>query len=300
MNVDLEWYRVFYWTAKLGGFTHAAKKLNITQPAVSHTLKQLEDALGVQLFFRGAKGAALTAEGELLYSFAAQAIQLIELGEKKIAEMQNLLAGEIVIGASDTLCKHYLLPYMERFHRQYPEIRIRVVNRTTPETIALLKAGDIDFGIVHLPAEDARVHFRKCAALTECLVGAPKYAHLAAEPLPLSELRRWPLLLLEKDAGTRLFLDDYARSCGVLLQPEFELGSVDLLVEFSRRGFGLTIIAREYIREELRAGELIEIPLAPPVPERHIGIATLKEVPLSAAARRFLDFVLEDAGADAK
>ncbi|SFJ44622.1 DNA-binding transcriptional regulator, LysR family [Paenibacillus sp. UNC496MF] len=291
MELNLERYRVFYWTAKLGSLTKAADKLHITQPAVSHTLKQLEGVLGGQLFFRTTKGVTLTAEGEVLFNFVEQAMHYIEIGEKKIAEMQELSYGEISIGASDTLCKHFLLPHLEQFHKQYPEIKIRVTNRTTPETISLLKEGKIDFGVVNLPAFDLKIDFRISSTLQDCLVGNQEYAVLAENPLPLEDLHQYPLLLLE-GGNTRNFLDEYAASSGITLKPELELGSLDLLTQFAQSGFGLTFIAREYISDELSTGKLIEIPLIPSIPKRHIGFATLKAVPLSAASRRFLEFLL--------
>lgn len=288
----MEWYRVFYWTAKLGGLTHAANKLNITQPAVSHTIKQLESSLGGALFFRTSKGVTLTTEGEVLYQCIAQAFQSIELGEKKLAEMQNLQTGEINIGASDTLCKHYLLPYLEQFHHRYPEIKIRVTNRTTPETIKLLKEGAIDFGIVNNPTVDPKVSFQPSAALEDCLVGNERYTVHNLHAIQLDELSRYPLLLLEQGTSSRDALDQYTGAHGITLQPEFEQGSIDLLIQFALRGFGLTIVAKSCITAELDAGKLIEIPLHPPIPKRHIGIATLKGIPLSAAANRFLEFLL--------
>lgn len=291
MEINMEWYRVFYWTAKLGSLTKAAEKLHITQPAVSHTLKQLEERLGGQMFFRTTKGVYLTAEGQTLFSYVEQAISSIEIGEKKMAEMHDLSYGEINIGASDTLCKHFLLPHLEQFHEQYPEIKIRVTNRTTPETITLLKEGKIDFGVVNLPAVDSKIDFRISAMQQDCLVGNQEYAALAEKPLPIEDLHQYPLLLLEQGGSTREFLDQYAASNGVQLKPEFELGSLDLLTQFAVSGFGLTIIVREYITEEINSGHLIVIPLSPPIPERHIGIATLKGVPLSAASRRFLAFL---------
>ncbi|MEK3717653.1 LysR family transcriptional regulator [Paenibacillus sp. FSL R7-0333] len=291
MQLNMEWYRVFYWTAKLGSLTKAAEKLHITQPAVSHTLKQLERGLGGQLFFRTTKGVTLTAEGEVLFNFVEQAMHFIEIGEKKIAEMQELSYGEINIGASDTLCKHFLLPHLEQFHKQYPEVRIRITNRTTPETITLLKEGKIDFGVVNLPVFDSKIDFRTSLTQQDCLVGNQEYAALAENPLPLKELHRYPLLLLEPGGSTRNFLDEYAATNGITLSPEFELGSLDLLIQFAQSGFGLTFIIREYITKELHNGKLIEIPLTPPIPKRHVGIATLKSVPLSAASRRFLEFL---------
>ncbi|WP_028562966.1 LysR family transcriptional regulator [Paenibacillus pinihumi] len=292
MEINLEWYRVFYWAARTGSLSSAAKHLHITQPAVSHTLKQLELKLGGPLFYRTGRGVELTAEGKVLYTYAEQALSFMDAGEKKIAEMQQLESGEIHIGASDSLCKHYLLPLMEQFHRQYPDVRIRVMNRTTPETISILKEGKLDFGLVHLPAADSRLEIRQGLALQDCLVGGERYKELAASPMPLSELGRYPLLLLEKGGSTRKFLDQYAASHQCQLEPEFELGSMDLLAEFAQSGFGLAFVTRNYIGQELVEGKLFELPLFPPVPRRHIGIATLRGVPLSVAAGKFLELLV--------
>ena len=288
MEINLEWYRVFYWTAKTGSLSKAANRLHITQPAISHTLKQLESSLGGQLFFRTTKGVTLTTEGEVLFHYVEQAFNFVEIGEKAIADMNNLVSGEIAIGASDTLCKHYLLPYLEQFHAQHPGIHIRITNRTTPETLTLLKEGKIDFGIVSLPVTDKQVEFRESTPLQDCLVGGPSYNELTAAPLSIAALNDYPLLMLESGGSTRRYLDHYAASNGTTLTPEFELGSVDLLVQFAKSGFGLAFVIRDYVQEDLRAGTLIEIPLTPPIPERKIGIATLRGIPMSSATKSFL------------
>jgi len=289
--VNMEWYRVFYWTAKTGSLSRAAEQLYITQPAVTHTIKQLEAKLGGQLFFRMAKGVKLTTEGEVLFRYIEQAYSFIETGEKMLAEMHNLQSGEISIGASDTLCKHYLMPYLEQFHTEYPDIRIRVTNRTTPETIQLLKEGKIDFGIVHMPASDSQLDFRISLPLQDILVGSPAYSSLGDRAIKLEDISKYPLLLLEKGAGTREFLDEYAAAHGTKLIPELELGSMDLLAKFARSGFGLAFLVRSYAADELASRELVEIPLLPPIPSRSIGIATLRGVPQSAASKRFLELL---------
>ncbi len=293
MAINLEWYRVFYWTARTGSLSRAAQQLYISQPAVSHTLKQLEGALGGPLFLRNAKGVTLTAEGQILYTFVEQAFSFMQAGERKIADMHSLNSGEMAIGASDTLCRYYLLPYLERFHETYPGVSIRVTNRTSMETIQLLKEGKIDFGIVHMPLNDARIQIAKCANLQDCLVGGKGYAgsEAATVGLTLEQLERFPMLMLERGSITRRFLDDYAGGYGVALKPELELGSADLLVQFARSGFGLAFAVRHYIAEELSAGELVEIPLTPPPPPRGIGVATLRGTALSAAAKRFIELL---------
>lgn len=291
MDINLEWYRSFYWVAQTGSLTAAAERLNITQPAVSHTIKQLEEKMGGPLFFRTSRGVDLTTEGKVLLRFIEQAFQNVEMGERAIAEMNNLNSGEIHIGASDTLCKYYLLSYLEQYHEQYPNVRIHITNRTTPETLTLLKEGKIDFGIVSLPASDKQIEFRKSTRLQDCLVGGKGFRHLADKTMPLSDIKQYPLLFLEQGGSTRKYIDGFLASNHVTITPEFELGSVDLLVQFALRGFGLAFVIRDYVTEELKSGELVEIPLDPPFPERNIGISTLRGVPLSAASKSFLSLL---------
>lgn len=256
MDINLEWYRSFYWVAQTGSLTAAAERLNITQPAVSHTIKQLEEKMGGPLFFRTSRGVDLTTEGKVLLRFIEQAFQNVEMGERAIAEMNNLNSGEIHIGASDTLCKYYLLSYLEQYHEQYPNVRIHITNRTTPETLTLLKEGKIDFGIVSLPASDKQIEFRKSTRLQDCLVGGKGFRHLADNTMPLSNIKQYPLLFLEPGGSTRKYIDGFLASNHVTITPEFELGSVDLLVQFALRGFGLAFVIRDYVREELKSGSL--------------------------------------------
>jgi LysR family cyn operon transcriptional activator len=289
MQGNMEWYRVFYWTAKLGSLSRAAEQLFITQPAVSHSIRQLERKFGGRLFFRGPKGVSLTAEGEALFRYVEQAYHFLEMGEKKIAEMQQLLSGEIVIGAGDTLCKHFLLPQLSLFHQAYPAIKIQVMNRTSRETVRMLKEGKIDFGIVNLPIPDDRqIVIRESTPLQDGFVAGAAYKHLALTAVALKELAKQPLLLLEKGSSTRHYIDEFARSCGCQLHPEIELGSIDLLVQFARSGLGIAYVILPFVQEQLNSGELYEIRLTTPVPERRVGIIYLRDMPLSASAQRLL------------
>ncbi|WP_127579549.1 LysR family transcriptional regulator [Paenibacillus koleovorans] len=294
MIENLESYRVFYMTARTGSFTKAAETLYITQPAVSHAIKQLETKLGGPLFVRMPKGVRLTAEGEVLYRFIAQAYQLIETGEKKLAEMQALEQGEIRIGAGDTLCRYFLLPYLEQFHRLYPSIRFQVTNRTTQETIGFLKESAIDFGIVNLPLEqhDLMLDIRESMELQDVFVVSPDAPYeVPTGPAPIRMLADYPLIMLERGSSTRSYVDSFAARHGLELQPEIELGSIELLVQFTRIGLGLACVIRNFIEDELLAGTLQEVPLEPPIPPRRVGLVTLRDVPLSSAAQQFMSML---------
>ena len=290
MTIDnLEGYRAFLAVAQSGSFSKAAEKLNVTQPAVSHAIRRLEERLGGPLFYRMPAGVRLTSEGEVLHKFVSQAFHFLENGERKIAELRQLIGGEVKIGAGDTLCRHYLLPHLEAFHREHPAVKIQVTNRTTRETIALLKEGKIDFGIVNLPVKDSQLAVRESIPLHDCFVAGEAFRDLAARTLTWQELVRHPLILLEQGSNIRACIDRFAKGQGVNIQPEFELGSIDLIVQFARIGLGIACVIREFVAEELARGTLHEIRLDVPLPPRRVGLATLKDVPLSAAASRFLE-----------
>jgi LysR family cyn operon transcriptional activator len=290
--MNMEWYRVFYHAAIQGSLSKAAEELFITQPAVTHSIKQLEAHLGGQLFFRTSKGVQLTEEGEMLFQYIDQAFNFISTGEKKLAELHNLMSGEIKIGAGDTLCRHYLLPYLQCFHESYPQIKIQVTNRTTPETILLLKQGKIDLGIVHLPVTDNKLTIVETLEIQDCFIAGLPYQKLANETLSIEQLNDYPIILLEKGSSTRSYIDAYSNGYGITLKPEIELGSIDLLVEFARTGLGIACVIHNFIAEELSSSNLFEIRLQQPIPPRKIGIVTLKDVPLSSAASRFIGELL--------
>lgn len=290
MNINFDLYRIFYITARANSISKAAKELYISQPAVSQAIKQLEERLGGRLFFRTPKGIVLTAEGEVVFKYIEQAYNFIMTAQTKFSEMHGLINGEIKIGASDTLCKYYLLPHIEAFHHNYPDIRIQITNRTTKETIELLESGKVDFGVINLPVEQNK-HLQVIEGLSinECFVVGEKYRAIAEKSISINELANYPILLLEKGSNTRKCLDDYFERIGVKIVPEIELGSIDLLVEFARMGFGAAFVVKNFIEEELKNSKLYEIQLTEQLPHRKIGIVYLKNVPLSAAAKKFIE-----------
>ena len=148
MNINFEYYKIFYHVAKASSISAAARELCISQPAVSQAIKALEQAIGIELFIRTKKGVSLTNAGELLYSHVAAGYESISLGEQQLSQLLHMETGEIRIGASDMTLQFYLLPYLEHFHQLYPGIKVHVTNAPTPSTINHLLSGNIDFGIV--------------------------------------------------------------------------------------------------------------------------------------------------------
>ena len=288
MDINFELYKIFYYAVVSGGFSNAAEKLYITQSAVSQAIKNLETKLGVVLFFRKTRNLKLTPEGEMLFTHIEQAYNFIKTGERKLTEIQNLDSGEIRIGASDTVCKFFLLPYLENFHRLYPKVKIQFINRTSPKILENLKNGVIDFGVVTLPLNEKNIITRELSALTDIFIAAPKFAELKDKRIRLAELAYYPLLLLEKASATRRNFDAFLQQNQIDLVPEIELESVDLLVEFARIGMGVAHALKESALVPIERGELFEVKIEEKIPQRKLGLATMAQVPLSKAAEVFV------------
>lgn len=230
----------------------------------------------------------------MLYSYADKAISLISAAEDKLNRMRTLQSGGLMIGASDTLCQFFLLPYLEKFHTEYPEVQLQVTNRTTPDTVELLKVGKVDIALVNLPVVDSALCVRDVLKVHDVFVASDRFAHLKGRKVTMAELAREPLVLLEQASNSRKYLDDFASVCNVTLHPEIELGAHSLLVNFAKIGLGIACVTYEFASEAINSGELFKIDLAEPMPSRGIGLISLEGVPLSAAAERFINIVMEN------
>ncbi|MBP3965830.1 LysR family transcriptional regulator [Paenibacillus lignilyticus] len=290
MTNNYELYKVFYWAAKTGSLTQAAKALYITQPSVSHAIKQLEDSFGITLFYRNSKGVALTQEGNLLYSYIEQSHILISLAEEKMAALKNLDSGELRIGGSDSLFKHYMLPYLEDFNRKHSGIRLHLNHGTTPEVISFLKEGKIDLGVVRMPIVDPQLEVRESIQLQDCFVAGARYAELKETVLSLEMLLQHHLILFSRNSRARMAITELFQNYGYTLKPEIEVGSVDLLIEFAKRGLGISYVTREFVKKELEEGSLFEIKLDVQLPPSQVGIMIMRNMPLSITAARFIEY----------
>lgn len=291
---NLEYYKVFYYVAKNQSLTVAADELAISQPAVSRSVKQLETALGTKLFTRASKGVCLTPEGELLYGYVVKGYEQIALGEKKLKQMLNLDLGEIHIGASDMTLQFYLLPFLERFHEKYPGIKVVVTNAPTPETLHNLREGKIDFGVVSTPFDEQDVI--KASAVREIedvFVAGRKFIQYKNKMLDLQELEKMPIIYLEGNTSTRNNMNGFLLQNHVNIQPEFELATSDMVVQFALRNLGVGCVVRDFAQEYLDSGQLFELRFNKIIPRRQFSVVTHKKNPMSAAARNLLDLVYE-------
>ena len=249
-------------------FIAGAEHLHITQPAVSHTIKHLEGTIGGPLFFRTTKGVKLTSEGDVLFRYIEQAFSFIEIGEKAIGTCITCKAAKLI------LSKRYVVQVLFAaafgvFPRHLSGYTHPHLQPHNPETLSLLKEGKIDFGIVHLPATDKQIDFRASSPIHDCLVAGKSFVERAQlqHPCPFA-ISGTTRRLCWRGREHKKLCRSICRAAGVTLKPEFELGSIELLVQFARSGFGLAFVIRDYANEELQGGQLIEVPLHPPIPER--------------------------------
>jgi len=260
----------------------------VSQSAVSQAIMQLEERLGCQLFNRSTRGVRLTPEGEILYSYANNAVSIIENAQDKIAKMKNLRDGEIKIGASDTVCSLFLLPFLNRYNTEYPEIQISVINRTTRELIRLLKNGSVDISFVNLPIDDdSTLEVIPVMEIHDCFVTGSKYAYLTDSAIRLRDLRKYPILMLEKSRSSRRQMDIFLKSYDLEIKPSIELESLSLLSEFAKIGLGIAATIKEEVQKMLDNQELYELRFLETLPTRNIGLAQNKNVSLSFAAEAF-------------
>ncbi len=289
MNVNLEYYRIFYHVVKAGSFTQAGEELCISQPAVSQAIKLLESSLGSRLFMRVPKGVKLTPEGEVLFSYVQRGYDYILMGEAQFRKMLDLENGEIRIGASDMTLQFYLLPYLEQFHRKYPGIKVTVTNAPTPDTLESLYEGKIDFGVVSEPFETRpELHFVPVREIQDIFVAGSGFTELKDRILDYKELEELPIICLEHNTSSRRFIDEFLGSIGAVLKPEFELAMSDIIVKFADRNLGIGCVVEDFAKEYLESGRLFRLRFQRELPKRHFCIITGSMNPISSAAKELL------------
>ena len=293
MSVKLELYKVFKEVAEAGNITAAAQALFLSQSAVSQSIKQLETDLQTRLFARNSRGVSLTAEGKMLYEYVRSAISLLETGEAKLSQTHELQLGHLTIGASDTVASQFLLPYLDSFHRQYPAIRIQIVSGRSHKILSLLQSGKVDIAFASTPQETASLETHPCFSTHQVFIASADYPCDFDHEYTLEEIAAFPLILLDRKASSRLYLEKFFLQNGLHLDPEIELGSRSLLVDLAGIGFGVAGVTKEFVQKDLERGDLKELKTAFRIPPRSVDLCVLRDVPLTAAAQRFCDYVKE-------
>jgi Transcriptional regulator len=289
MDGILELYRIFYTVANYGNISLAAKNLHITQPAVSRSIMKLEDHLGIRLFARSSRGVKLTGEGKLFYAYVDRAMSELTKGEELVKKLLQRETGKITLSVSTTLFKHFLVPKLESFIKDYPHIEVNVANQTTFDSLKRLDDEQIDLCIISRPFDCSKYYFIELAEIQDIFVASPGYIAALGEENILSA---GTFMFLEDGNITREYVERGLKEQGLTINPEIVLGSMEFLIEFAKIGMGIASVIKDFVQPELAAGTLVELSALPVIPKRSIGVAYNRSMHLSTAASTFLDTMI--------
>ena len=286
MYISYDYYRIFYYVAKYGSFTRAAEILIAGQPNLTRAVKTLETQLGCTLFSRSNKGVKLTSEGEKLYEHIRLAVEHIQAGEDEISHGKDLRKGVVSVGATEIALRCFLLPMLNEFRDKYPEIRIKILNLSTPQALALLKGGTIDIAVVTTPAEkSSELSQRIVKSFGETAVcGKAYFEKLGNDEISLQNLVEYPIISLERGSGTYGFYDDLFKSSGASFSPVIEVATADQILPMVKHNLGIGFVPEEFLRED--GGEVYRVNLIEDIPKRNICVVTNRTRRLSLPAEK--------------
>ena len=292
MNQNLSSYRIFYTVANTGNISKAAKELYISQPAISKSIQKLEESVGCRLFSRSSRGVVLTDEGKLLYDHVSSAFETLTLGEEKLKRSIVFGIGHLKIGVSSTLCKYLLLPYLKEFIKQNPHISISITCQSTNETLRLIEDNKIDIGLIGKPSNVKNIHFDFLEEIEDIFVATKDYIrNLHARGIGKDQiLSNATLMLLDKNNMTRQYIDDYLQDNQIQVRDSIDISNMDLLIDFARIGVGVACVIKNFVKEDLADGSLVEIPLGIPIHKREVGFAYRTSAKPSKSLAEFIHF----------
>ena len=279
MEMDIELYKTFYFVAKYKSITKAAEMLYISQPAVTMSIKKLEEQLEMTLFTRTKRGVILTNEGKVLYEYVKQAMESLKIGENRINNLKKLDTGNIRIGIGTTLTKYFLMKYLDKFHKLYPKININIDTSMTVDILKKLENGLVDIAIIttdKLDYKDFNIAYSR--NIQDIFVASKEYYDVIGKKTSLDNLNNYPLLLQSPNTSTRNFLDNFSLKHGIRLNSSMELASFSLVLEFSKIGMGIGFISKDFVENEINKKELFEIKTVPEIPKRKILVLTKKNI----------------------
>lgn len=288
MDINYELYKVFYHVATSLSFSEASKKLYISQSAVSQSIKTLEKKLNQPLFIRSTKRVQLTTAGMVLLKHIEPAMNLIARGENQLLDAGTLGFGQLHIGASDTICRYFLVPYLKEFHQKFPKIPIKVTNATSIQCVELLDQRKVDLIVTNLPNTHLNhAHIQKTVAnFQDVFIANPNNFKLKNQKISFQKLNKYPIMMLDRKSTTSEFLHRIFLQHHLDLVPSLEISSNDLLIDLARIGIGIAFIPDYCLTKE--TDDLFVLDIAETLPTRKIVASVNTSFPVSASTEEFL------------
>lgn len=291
MDINYELYKVFYYVATTLSFSEASKHLFISQSAVSQSIKTLERKLEQQLFIRSTKKVQLTPAGQLLLKHIEPAMNLIRRGENQLLDNKSLGLGQLHIGASDTICRYFLVPYLKEFHRRFPNVPIKVTNATSLNCVDLLEQGKVDMIVTNSPNTRLNPSYvrKMLCEFHDVFIANPAHFQINQKEIRLSELTQYPLITLERHCTTCEFLHNLFLQHQLELIPAIELSSNDLLIDLARIGLGIAFVPDYCVK--VNPADLIILKTKETMPSRQIVASVNPSLPANASTEAFLEIL---------
>lgn len=291
-NINFELYRVFYYVAKNKNLSKAAIDLYISQPAVSQSIKKLEEDIGIKLFYRTKNGMNLTKDGELLYNFLKRPIEALNNGKKYLIDEINNNTMTIRIGSGTTLIKHSLLPVLKIFDQDYPNVKFEIVQGITSNLIEMLDNGLLDIVLLSINYEnknDKRVLVIEEAQDIFCY--RKDSFDFGNKKFKMEELNSLPLLLQSDVSTSRKFLDALANKNHVILKSKYDLASYSLVLDFVREGLGIGFVNYNHVKDDIKKGNLVILDTEFNIPTRKIGLCINKKIIDEPIIKKFIEYM---------
>lgn len=288
MDINYELYKVFYYVASSLSFSEASKKLYISQSAVSQSIKTLEKKLGQSLFIRSTKKVQLTPAGSLLLKHIEPAMNLISRGESQLLDSGTLGLGQLHIGASDTICRYFLVPYLKEFHKKFPNVPIKVTNATSIQCVELLDQRKVDLIVTNFPNKHLNHEYiqKTVASFRDVFVANPDHFDFGSTEISFEELKAHPLMMLSRQSTTSEFLHQLFIQHQLELVPDIELNSNDLLIDLARIGLGIAFVPNYCVEENDK--DLFILNTKEKLPLRQMVASVNTAFPVSASTEEFL------------
>ena len=294
MDINFEYYKIFYYVAKYKNITRAAAALGSNQPNVTRVMKLLEEGLHCKLLVREARGVMLTEEGEKLYAHVEIAFHQLLKAQEEIGFQMLDGTGTVEIGATETALHLFLLDVLRTFKEAYPKVRIKIHNHTTPQILRSLAYGTLDLAVVTKPFEaSGQLVSKRLTGFREILVGGAQYEKAGSVPWDLQDLTEYPWVGIGAGTATCELYREYFFRQNVNIEPDTEVATSDLLIPLIRAGMGIGFVPERMAQPYLKKGELVQIPLTCELPKREIGLVYDSGRGKSAAAEELRKYLLD-------
>ena len=291
MYIGYDYYRIFYYVAKYGNVTQAARVLLNNQPNLTRAVKTLEGELGCTLFIRSNRGMKLTPEGERLLAHIRIAIENIEAGEAEIIESRNLERGSVFVAASEVALHCVLLPVLKKYRSLYPKIKLKISNHSTPQAIDAIKNGFADIAVVTTPTlPSAMIEEITLRKFREVAVCSSAFSELWGRKVSFEELLSYPLISLGSQTKSYELYSDFFAGEGLRYQSETEAATADQIVPMIKADLGIGFVPEEFL-EGIEGISVVET--EKPLPEREIRIVKRREQSLGIAAKEMERLIIE-------